>query len=430
MAAPPRHRAVGPRHRRDIHRAGAAGGLILVAAVDVQRPDVRGPAGPRRGGLGLARVGGEPLALRRSGGCAGGTRRPAATPDTGPGWSPSIRAGSPCPACSRRCAAVRRGRVRRPVRLVWDRRTGLLTPTLRVVPASTWLADRADADTLGRELGWLAGLARATCPMLRWVTVTMDTAPEPGSTLADAVAAAHRPGRPGAARAILGELVAAAPSGRCRRGHPGQPDLRPEGIPGRAEEPDRRDGRGGPGAVRAGNRAGHLRGDRAGPARAPPRSPGWSAPRSTRPPAARSAADPARPAPATGPASSAGPTPGRSAPRRLPDHYRHDSGVSVTWAWHEAPRQNVTADVLARLVAPGPLPEAGQPAVPARSPPPTATRVLEAEVNAAGVPRALPPPHRARRNRPRRLRPGPRPAGRRRGSGRRRSVPDRRCSSR
>jgi hypothetical protein len=54
----------------------------------------------------------------------------------------------------------------------------------------------------------------------------------------------------------------------------------------------------------------------------------------------------------------------------------------VTWAWHEAPRQNVTADVLARLVAPGrypkrvslqyrPLPAA------------EANRVLEAEVNAA-----------------------------------------------
>ena len=33
--------------------------------------------------------------------------------------------------------------------------------------------------------------------------------------------------------------------------------------------------------------------------------------------------------------------------------YRHDSGISVTWAWQEAPRQTVTADVLARLVAPG-----------------------------------------------------------------------------
>ena len=37
--------------------------------------------------------------------------------------------------------------------MVWDRRTGLLTATLRVVPASTWLADRSDAD------GWVASWA-------------------------------------------------------------------------------------------------------------------------------------------------------------------------------------------------------------------------------------------------------------------------------
>ena len=29
----------------------------------------------------------------------------------------------------------------------------------------------------------------------------------------------------------------------------------------------------------------------------------------------------------------------------------------VSWAWHEAPRQNVTADVLARLITPGPYPK-------------------------------------------------------------------------
>jgi hypothetical protein len=39
------------------------------------------------------------------------------------------------------------------------------------------------------------------------------------------------------------------------------------------------------------------------------------------------------------------------------DRYRHDSGVSVSWAWREAPRQNVHADVLARLTAPGPWPK-------------------------------------------------------------------------
>ena len=47
----------------------------------------------------------------------------------------------------------------------------------------------------------------------------------------------------------------------------------------------------------------------------------------------------------------------RSALRKNPDCYRHDSGISVTWCWREAPRQNVTSDVLARLVAPGAWPK-------------------------------------------------------------------------
>ena len=37
----------------------------------------------------------------------------------------------------------------------------------------------------------------------------------------------------------------------------------------------------------------------------------------------------------------------------------------MTWAWAEAPRQNVTADVLARLVAPGLYPKRISPPVPA-----------------------------------------------------------------
>jgi hypothetical protein len=33
--------------------------------------------------------------------------------------------------------------------------------------------------------------------------------------------------------------------------------------------------------------------------------------------------------------------------------YRHDGAISVSWAWHEAPRQQVPHDVLARLLNPG-----------------------------------------------------------------------------
>ena len=70
------------------------------------------------------------------------------------------------------------------------------------------------------------------------------------------------------------------------------------------------------------------------------------------------------------------------------DRYRHDSGWSVSWAWHEAPRANVHADVLSRWLAPGPYPKrvslvyrpfsAGE-----------AARVTEREVNAAAFRDAL-----------------------------------------
>ena len=54
----------------------------------------------------------------------------------------------------------------------------------------------------------------------------------------------------------------------------------------------------------------------------------------------------------------------------------------MTWAWQEAPRQNVTADVLARLVAPGRYPK--RVSLQYRPfPAAQATRVLDAEVNAA-----------------------------------------------
>ena len=95
--------------------------------------------------------------------------------------------------------------------IVLDRRTGLMTPTLRVIPASTWLADREDADAwVANWGGWLASLGYL--PAVRWVTVTVDTAPEPGTALANAVAAALDPSSPLAARQIMGQLAASAPA--------------------------------------------------------------------------------------------------------------------------------------------------------------------------------------------------------------------------
>src|SRR6266700_3518290 len=95
--------------------------------------------------------------------------------------------------------------------LVRDRHTGYLTATLRVAAASTWLADPVDADRwVANWAGWLASLGYA--PALRWVTVTIDTAPEPGSTLTDQVAAALDTSAPRTAVEIMDALVAVAPA--------------------------------------------------------------------------------------------------------------------------------------------------------------------------------------------------------------------------
>jgi hypothetical protein len=64
------------------------------------------------------------------------------------------------------------------------------------------------------------------------------------------------------------------------------------------------------------------------------------------------------------------------------DRYQHDSGTSVSWAWREAPRQAVTSDVLARLLAPGGYPK--RVALQYRPlPASTAARALDSEVRAA-----------------------------------------------
>ena len=74
--------------------------------------------------------------------------------------------------------------------------------------------------------------------------------------------------------------------------------------------------------------------------------------------------------------------PGRSAPRKKPPCYRHDSGISVTLGMVRgapADRDRRRARPPGR---PGPPPQAGLAAVPA-VPAAEATRVLESEVNAA-----------------------------------------------
>jgi len=239
--------------------------------------------------------------------------------------------------------------------LVRDRHTGYLTATLRVAPVSTWLADAEDADRwVANWAAWLASLGYL--PALRWVTVTVDTAPDPGSTLTGQVAAAIDPSAPKAAVEIMDQLVATAPAAAADVNtwvsitfDPGVFPAQPRDMAAAVTET---------GQALAGleSALGACGVTVLGRARAVDIA-GM----------VRIAFDPAVRGQisrllATGISpgleewlnwASAGPA---EAEERW-DCYRHDSGISVSWTWREAPRQIVTSDVLARLLGPGAFPK-------------------------------------------------------------------------
>jgi hypothetical protein len=344
--------------------------LILVAAADPQVLLFVAPPVIIAGSAGLTRVGGEPQAargIRRLRWWHASARnytkyRAGVVVEHSPA---SILPGVLAPAALLSAENGYLGRYG----LVWDRRTGMLTATLRIVPASTWLADRADADSwVANWGGWLASLGYV--PMLKWVTVTVESAPEPGSALADAMTEAIDPQAPAPARQIMRQLVDAAPAAAADVDTRVSLTFDPKASPvtlDNLHEATAEVGRtliGLESALGASEIAGVVR--------------------TAFDPAARGEvlriAAQARAGYGPGPLSwaDAGPV----GAQEYPDHYRHDGGSSVTWAWQEAPRQNVTADVLARLVTPGPYPK--RVSLQYRPfPAAAATRVLESEVNAA-----------------------------------------------
>ncbi|MXQ64941.1 hypothetical protein GQ466_12920 [Actinomadura rayongensis] len=261
--------------------------------------------------------------------------------------------------------------------VVWDRRTGLLTATLRVVPASTWLADRAEADTwVAAWGGWLASLGHL--PIVRWVTVTVDTAPEPGSTLADAVNASLSPDAPESARQIMRRLVATAPAAAA------DVDTRVSVTvdPRRAASPpgDLTGAVGELGRV-LDALASTLSGCGVSVIGRATAAEIAGVVRTAFDPDARGEVNRLLAGPKADSAlgwCDAGPV---FAAEHV-GHYEHDGGVSVSWAWQEPPRQNVRSDVLARLVSPGPF--AKRITLQYRAfPAAAASRVLQQEVNAA-----------------------------------------------
>src|SRR5215213_6599330 len=95
--------------------------------------------------------------------------------------------------------------------LVWNRRSGHLTATLLCTASSTWLVDEADAD--GWVANWHAWLASlGYLPMVRAVAVTIDTAPEAGTTLRDLLLPRLDPTAPEDVRRLMAELVDRSPA--------------------------------------------------------------------------------------------------------------------------------------------------------------------------------------------------------------------------
>jgi hypothetical protein len=270
--------------------------------------------------------------------------------------------------------------------LVHNTRLGTLTATLHCAATTTWLADPDESAAWVANWGsWLAGLGYL--PTVSHVAVTVDTAPDPGTRLADHITARILPTAPASAQQVLRQLVASAPATAADVHTRVSITFRPAASPTPPRDTNE--------AVA--EIVGTL--------------PGLQDNLSTcgltvlgRATAAdlvgivRTAFDPA----ARGDVERMLHTPGGlSLARYLDwetcgpitaeehlDRYEHDGGTSVTFAWHEAPRQNVHHDVLARLLSPGPAPKrvtllyrplpAGQ-----------AARVLEQEVNAAAFRAAL-----------------------------------------
>lgn len=257
--------------------------------------------------------------------------------------------------------------------LVWHKRLGTLTITLRCAAASTWLVDPEQVDAwVANWDSWLANLGYV--PMIRWVAVTVDTCPRGAESLAAGLRQRIRPGAPAAAQRIMTQLVATAST---QTSHvetlvsitfdPAMSPARPGSLDEAVDEvrqalPGIEQALAGCGAVVRGRAsADYLTG------------------------VVRGAFDPERRTAALaagGEDAADWSTAGPVGAREHVGHYEHDSGVSVSWSWHEAPRQRVTANVLARLLAPCRFPKR----VTLLYRPYTASEaatVVESEVNAA-----------------------------------------------
>ncbi len=241
--------------------------------------------------------------------------------------------------------------------VLWDRRTGWLTVVIRISPVGLGLADRSQADSWVASWGaFLADLGFQT--IVRHIAVTVDTAPSGGSTLRDYVASRIEPSAPHAARAVIDELVADTPATSADVDtriaitfDPARATPRPTDLLGAVAEVTRWL----PGLEQRLGRAGVAVLGRASAAWLTARL------RMSYDPASRD--DVAALLADHDPYEQADPELllawAEAGPVRATEtweHWRHDSGISVSYAMTDAPRQAVTDRILTSLLAPGPFP--------------------------------------------------------------------------
>lgn len=232
-----------------------------------------------------------------------------------------------------------------PYGLLWDRRTGRLTASVRVAPVGTVLADPERTDAwIGAFAAWQASLGYE--PTVEWVSIVVESAPSSGTELADYVADRLDPAAPAVARETM---IAVADS---HRGATADISTRVNFTfqPSRAHPVPQDDA----------ERVAEVSRALAGLERDLPMCGVASMGRAT---AAhwthwlRSAYDPAARGELARLAerdhllawADAGPVRAET----HTDHYWHDSGWSVSWALAALPNQNVTSNILAPLVSPG-----------------------------------------------------------------------------
>lgn len=233
----------------------------------------------------------------------------------------------------------------RPFAMLHHPRTGHVSVVLSTSPDGASLVDGSQVERWVSHWGsWLAGLSHEAA--LVGASVTIESAPDSGHRLRREVESNLSPTAPPLAAQVLAQIVNTYPAGSATmtsrvaltftmdRRHAGGRRTLDEMIADIGQ--------------RLPSLAAELGSTGAGPARAMTVDELAAAIRVAYDPASASTADQFGLAHAGVDWADCGPT----AADESWDYYRHDSGVSVTWAMHEAPRGVVFPNVLERLVAP------------------------------------------------------------------------------